>query len=114
MNWGKKIKEWLTVKGLDQKELADKMGVHEQTVSRWVNSTHLKTNTIEELCKALDISLIDFCFGQEEISNYLDISNDVLAIAMRVDKLPDQYKLMFLKHMMTGLELIDARARGVQ
>ena len=46
--------------GVGSSELANRMGVTRQQVSRWRKSRSLKLTTIKEICVAIDISLWEF------------------------------------------------------
>ena len=65
MGIGPKIKEFRSKAGFTQKELADKLHVTYQAVSRWEkDSAEPSFDTLKELCKVLDCSTDDL-FGIE-------------------------------------------------
>lgn len=66
MTIGEKIKHVLDIKGMSQKELADKTRMTEVTISRYIaDSRTPNAKAIKTLCKALDISA-DWLFGIKE------------------------------------------------
>lgn len=66
MTLGTKIKEYRTKRGLTQKELAEKLHVTYQAVSRWENGdVEPSVDTILEMTKIFDCS-VDELFGKEK------------------------------------------------
>lgn len=55
-----RIKEIVKLKGLTQKELADKMGVSLSAVKQMLNADSLTTSTLEKIAGALGCSVADF------------------------------------------------------
>ena len=54
---GRKIKYLLEEKGIKQKELAEKIGVHEVTVSRYINGNHTPpAEIIKKIAEALGVT----------------------------------------------------------
>lgn len=104
--WSDKIKTLLSERDIDQKDFAGKLGIHEQTMSRWLNNSNLQTSKIEKICKALGVPLIDVLFDDEEVAKILNISPSVLEISRKIDKLNDDSKIDFLEHIKTGLKLV--------
>lgn len=47
-------------KGVSSIELASRLKVKPQQVSRWRKTPNLKIHTIQRVCQALDVSLADF------------------------------------------------------
>ena len=66
MTLGQKLKELRTLKGLTQKELADKLHVSFQTVSKWENGENEPDiATLKELASMFNCS-VDYLIGQDE------------------------------------------------
>ena len=54
---GEKLKFMLEMKGITQRELAQKLGTTEVTVSRYINNTRdPKSEMIVKICRVFDIS----------------------------------------------------------
>lgn len=68
---GEKIYRQRKIKGLSQEELADKIGVSRQAISKWeTNSMQPTLDSIKALCSALDVNiayLTDDVVSKEEI-----------------------------------------------
>lgn len=60
MNVGKSLKIALVKKGMSQTELAKKMGVHDQWVSKLANSESAAQTTLVGLAEALDMKVSEF------------------------------------------------------
>lgn len=66
MTTGEKIYELRKKKGLTQEELADRVGVSRQAVSKWENGeTYPETEKLIELCNLFGVSSDDILFGKE-------------------------------------------------
>ena len=66
MNVGKSLKIALVKKGMSQTELAKKMGVHDQWVSKLANSESAAQTTLVGLATALDMKVSEFVALGEE------------------------------------------------
>lgn len=66
MNVGKSLKIALVKKGMSQTELAKKMGVHDQWVSKLANSESAAQTTLVGLAAALDMKVSEFVALGEE------------------------------------------------
>jgi len=60
MNISKSLKIALINKNLRQRDLATKMGVSEQLISRWAIVGLISTGNLEKLCQALDLQVSEF------------------------------------------------------
>ena len=61
MDLGLRIREWLRVTGLTQKDLAARVGVSPGAVSAWVNGDSAPTHkNLELIVGAFGISIVDF------------------------------------------------------
>ena len=54
------IRRALAKNGQKQIWLADKLGLHETTLSRIANSEHVNTSAIEKIAKVFDMTVIEF------------------------------------------------------
>ena len=76
MTLGQKLKELRTLKGLTQKELADKLHVSFQTVSKWENGENEPDiATLKELASKFNCS-VDYLIGQDEPHNESSSSSE--------------------------------------
>lgn len=76
MTLGQKLKELRTLKGLTQKDLADKLHVSFQTVSKWENGENEPDiATLKELASMFNCS-VDYLIGQEEAHSSSSSSNE--------------------------------------
>ena len=76
MTLGQKLKELRTLKGLTQKELADKLHVSFQTVSKWENGENEPDiATLKELASMFNCS-VDYLIGQDEPHNESSSSSE--------------------------------------
>lgn len=66
MNVGKSLKIALIKKGMSQTELAKKMGVHDQWVSKLANSESAAQTTLVGLAEALEMKVSEFVALGEE------------------------------------------------
>lgn len=105
---GRRIRELLDKRGLTQTDLAEMLGVHQQSVSRWVNSSNLKTSVIEDICKALKIPVIEFYFDDHLIGKYLDISPEWITLIRKIEQLDVELQRKIIKHLVSALELVEA------
>lgn len=105
---GKRIRDLLDKRGLTQTDLADMLGVHQQSVSRWVNSSNLKTSVIEDICKALKIPVIEFYFDDNLIGKYLDVSPEWITLIRKIEQLDIELQRKIMKHLASALELVEA------
>ena len=76
-NYGGRIKELRERHGLTQKELAEKLGVSAQAVSKWENNVNQPdVSTIRKLCAIFGISVDEFL--QESIPQNMATPNITL------------------------------------
>lgn len=104
---GRRIKDLIDKRGITQSELADLMGVHQQSVSRWVNSSNLKTSVIEDICKALRIPVIEFYFDEHQISKSLNVSPEWISLIKKIEQLDIDLQRKIMKHFISALELVE-------
>ncbi|HOP64491.1 MAG TPA: helix-turn-helix transcriptional regulator [Spirochaetota bacterium] len=104
---GKRIKELLDNRNLTQTDLANMLGVHQQSVSRWVNSSNLKTSVIEDICKALRIPVIEFYFDEQQVGKYLEISPEWLTLIRKIEQLDTDIQSKIMGHFYSALDLVE-------
>ncbi len=68
MTVGERLKKVLDEKGIMQKELAEKIGVNEMTVSRYVHGGRIvSVPVLIEICRVLNVSA-DYLLGLSEVT----------------------------------------------
>lgn len=72
MKYGLRLKEFIKESGINQVELAEKIGVSKSTVSFWVNSEYPPLEGIEKVFKAIERPLYQFFFQEEDLKAILD------------------------------------------
>lgn len=85
--------------GLTQEQLAQKMNVSPQAVSKWENSSYPDSELLPELAKNLDVSL-DYLFGLKKDEGKTNISR---LAENKLRSLPDEEKGRFIIELFYGL-----------
>lgn len=85
MNTGEKINRIRKMAGMTQEELAEKMNVSRQTISKWeTGATFPDLENAVRLCELFQISLDDFVKGEGTMKNEVKISlQDIVKINRR-------------------------------
>lgn len=84
---GKFISEARRKKNITQKEMAEKLGVTDKTVSRWENGHYLPDISLwKELCEMLDISILDLMNGEQKVRNKKEMEDSILNTIKTTDK----------------------------
>lgn len=66
-SFGQRLKRVLAERGMMQKELAEKIGVNEMAISRYIHGGRIVSVPIlVEICKALNVSA-DYLLGLSEV-----------------------------------------------
>lgn len=107
MLYGEKIKELRGKAGMDQKSLAEKLGISAPALSDIEGSAYPPLKRIEQICDIFKIEMAEFFMTESYKKNLFGISPLCLELAVQVDKLPDNIKNKFLKHIESGLDLLD-------
>lgn len=67
-SFGQRLKKVLAERNMMQKELAEKIGVHEMAISRYVHGGRMVSASILiDICKALNVSA-DYLLGLSEVT----------------------------------------------
>jgi len=62
------LKQLLRAKGLRYRDIAERLGITERTVKRWLADRGLTMNVVEDLCGVLGMSFIELCeFAKEDL-----------------------------------------------
>lgn len=84
---GKFISEARRKKNITQKEMAEKLGVTDKTVSRWENGHYLPDISLwKELCEILDISILDLMNGEQKERNKKEMEESIFNTIKTTDK----------------------------
>lgn len=68
MTIGQKLKKVLNDRGMMQKELAEKIGVNEMVISRYIHGGRIiSVPILVEICKTLNVSA-DYLLGLDEVT----------------------------------------------
>lgn len=89
---GKFIADRRKIKGITQKELAEKLGVTDKTVSRWENGHYLPdVSLFNDICTILEIEVTELLKG-EKLKDYVDKEAVDKTIMQIVDISSDEIK----------------------
>ena len=70
MTIGQRLKKVLNDRGMMQKELAEKIGVNEMAISRYVHGGRIiSVPILIDICKALNVSA-DYLLGLNEVAEW--------------------------------------------
>ena len=62
------LKQLLRARGLRYRDIAERLGVTERTVKRWLADRGLTMNVVEDLCGVLGMSFIELCeFAKDDL-----------------------------------------------
>lgn len=91
--FGEKLKYWRTNKNFTQKNLAEKIGIAQQTINRWENGTAIpKSRNITQLAIALNIPVTSFwdeslpAVQKEEIKRAVELDTKMKSFAADYDE----------------------------
>lgn len=77
---GEELRKKLVLMGIEQQKIAEKMGYSKQNFSATLKTQNVKSGFIEELCKALGMSIADF-YG--EVSSTPKTEDPTLSEALK-------------------------------
>ena len=67
-SFGQRLKKVLAERNMMQKELAEKIGVHEMAISRYIHGGRMvSVSILIDICKALNVSA-DYLLGLSEVT----------------------------------------------
>jgi transcriptional regulator with XRE-family HTH domain len=87
--YGERIKQLRKTAGLNQAELALKIGVSRPNISFWENSPFPPLEAIYKICKALNVSMGEFFSDQEDRSDSIP-SEELKALGQKMLFLDDE------------------------
>jgi transcriptional regulator with XRE-family HTH domain len=87
--YGERIKQLRKTAGLNQAELALKIGVSRPNISFWENSPFPPLEAIYKICKALNVNMGEFFSDQEDRSGSIP-SEDLKALGQKMLLLDDE------------------------
>lgn len=88
--FGKRIRELRKTAGLNQADLAEKIGVARPNISFWENSPYPPLEAITRICKALNIDIAEFFLTDDIKTKYYGIDHDILQLTERLSQLPGE------------------------
>lgn len=69
-SFGQRLKKVLAERGMMQKELAEKIGVNEMAISRYIHGGRMvSVSILIDICKALNVSA-DYLLGLTEVTKW--------------------------------------------
>ncbi|OQX78834.1 MAG: hypothetical protein B6D56_08240, partial [Candidatus Omnitrophica bacterium 4484_70.1] len=90
---GERIKVAMEMKGIDVRQMAERLGVAKSTVYSWINSQCLPNfSHFKKLCEILEIPLGLICGGKKEISVFKDLPELIKAMEEGKKIVPDSSK----------------------
>jgi len=92
MSFGKRIKQLRTENKISQEELANKIGIHANHLSRYERDvTSPSIEVVKKIAEALEVSIDTLVFGEQ---NNIDGINDreLVALFKKVQFLPNKQK----------------------
>lgn len=97
---GENIRKYRKEAGLDQKELADKLGVTMQAVSSWeTGRTEPRMGTIEEVCKIFKITKQELIDGERLVSD-LTADEQILIEKIRLYDYPPKRLVKYMEYLL--------------
>ena len=91
MNVGKKIDLYIREKGMSRRELAQKSGISEAAISRYINGTRQpKAVSLNAIAKALDVPISEFLGTKASIAE--DVEGAIQLIARNAKDITTEQK----------------------
>lgn len=87
---GEKVKEILKEKGLQQKKVAEKMGISEQNLQSLLKADDIKSGVLENISKASGVSLFEFYGHDVNIQHGTNTYNTTANTAEFLQELKEQ------------------------
>jgi transcriptional regulator with XRE-family HTH domain len=100
MHDGKRLDVLVKRYGVSQKDLAEKIGVSEGTVSGWTKSYDIPRERIKQVCEYFHIKIWQFDADDIDVINDLNLKNipeEFLLISSKMYELPEEKRIKFLK-----------------
>lgn len=88
MDYSQKLRELIQQSGITQVELANKLGVKQQTLSSWIVKRWPNLKSIEKICGGLGMEMWEFFIDADAIKKIYGLSPEALDFARAIDDLP--------------------------
>lgn len=96
-NIARNLKYYRDLKGLTQRELAEKLGIKHNTISSWENGTNsIDAAVLMEICDLLGVSLCEMYKQEKGNSPLPGLSERELSAISLFKKLTDEEQLKFI------------------
>lgn len=87
--FAKNLRDWLYVRDISQRELADKLGVSPTIVSAWCRGEKSpRMSKVDLICQVLNVKRFDLMLEKDEVP---EPSDEAIALARRIMRL-DSYR----------------------
>lgn len=107
INLKNKIKHLLLEQGLSQSDLANKIGVHRQVLTNWLNGTrNPKIENLKKIAKALNISVEDLLDDNKNFSDVQININSKGTVNQTIQKEKDDLKDKEIALLKKEIELL--------
>lgn len=109
MNYGERLKTIRKKAGLSQKELGEKLGFHQGTVSAWEKSSYPPLDAIEKICRLLEIPVYEFFFTEKDKEGIIPPGIDPIQVKIlqEINKLPVKKRKLFHELLIKVFELLN-------
>lgn len=90
--FAKNLRDWLYVRDISQRELADKLGVSPTIVSAWCRGEKSpRMSKVDMICQVLNVKRSDLMLEKDEVP---EPSDEAIALARRIMRLDDYRKAL--------------------
>jgi len=109
MNYGERIKVIRKRGGFSQRELGEKLGFHQGTVSAWEKSAYPPLDAIEKVCRILKVPLYEFFLTDEERDELVPSGVDPVQVKIlqEINRLPVKKRKTFHEMLIKIFELMN-------
>lgn len=114
MDCGKRLKELIDHKKVNQAWLAKQLDVDENTLSGWTYKSSLHVHKIQQICEVFKMPLYEFFISEQDIKTIFDLPPSLLEVCQRIYRLPEQQQNVVLQSVYSCLMLAEKNDQGVQ
>jgi len=109
MNYGERLKTIRKKADLSQKQLGDKLGFHQGTVSVWEKSSYPPLDSIEKICHLLKIPLYEFFLTDKDKEDIVPAGIDPIQVKIlqEINRLPAKKRKLIHEMLIKLFELMN-------